>query len=649
MNLTLTLLLIPALALLLTAVLTPGVRGAAMAAGRVATVRPDRWHRKPTPAIGGVAIFVGFGAAILLGNLISPEISGVLRTERGDLLPLSHWEALLGTGCLLFLLGLADDLAELRPATKLAGQLLGASVLVSSGIGIWLTGVYAVDVALSLLWFVGVTNALNFLDNMDGLAAGTGVIAAGVLAALFLMNGEIGLASLALALAGATLGFLAHNYPPARIFMGDSGSLFLGIFLAGLALAPVPGLSRSLFAVVVVPAMILSVPILDTTFVTVSRLLEGRSVAEGGKDHTSHGLVALGMTEKRAVWTLWILALVGGIVGLTLRTADRMVAAGVGGVLLVGLALVGTYLLSARARRDDEEEGPKEAAVEEEELAGATDFYDRILAFHERVPFLTFAMDVVLVGLAYYGAYLIRWDPGELASELEYFRSTAAVVIAAKLLVFGWVGVYGARWRHFGMEDASRMVRANLFGTILVAALLLVFARLGLSRGVLIVDFFLCSVMTVGARFSFRIFEEATRRFAGEGVPVVLVGPPEDAELMVREVRRLDRSSLRPVAVADVNYGPSRGRFRGYPLFGGRRALKEAVRETGAHSVVVVRRREGGDWRLPYTVRDHLKRSGALDVYLLDVRLERWSGARDPAGHAAAAKETAVRDGEIGR
>ncbi len=623
MTATLTLVLVPAVAVALTALLTPVVRGAAIAAGRVAPVQVDRWHRKPTATLGGVAIFLGFGLAVVVGAALAPGTADALESGRPGPLPLSHWQALIAAGSLAFLLGMIDDLIHLRPVSKLAGQLAAATVLVTSGIGVWLTGIYAVDVGISLFWFVGLTNALNLLDNMDGLASGTGAIAAGILAALFLMNGQAGLATLALALAGALVGFLAHNYPPARIFMGDSGSLFLGIFLAGLALAPAPGLSRGLFAVMAVPVLVLSIPILDTTLVTLGRFLEGRSIVEGGRDHASHRLAALGLGEERAVWTLWILALTGGVVGLLLRTAERALAGVLGGVLLLVLALVGAYLLVER--RGDEEAGAGTAAEE----SGAASLYDRVLAFHRRIPFLAFGLDVMLVGLAYYAAYLIRWDPGQLQGEMAYFQSSLPVVVTAKIVAFAWVGIYGARWRHFGIEEALRVLRANLFGTILVAASLLLLQRVGLSRGVLIVDFFVSSALIAGSRFSFRLLEGMTWRFSEEGEAVIVLGPPADAELALHELRLRDRPRLRPVAIVDGGYGPARGRFRGFPVYGGRHGLSEAVEETGVHAVVLVDRRGAGTAILE-GIRQHLESEGALDVYALRVSVERLEGGAGP-------------------
>ncbi|MCK5652541.1 MAG: undecaprenyl/decaprenyl-phosphate alpha-N-acetylglucosaminyl 1-phosphate transferase, partial [Gemmatimonadetes bacterium] len=330
-----------AAAFVLTALLTPLVRGAAVAAGRVSPARDDRWHTRPTPILGGVAIFVGFGITVVAAVLLNPEAMDPLRFAHRGILPWSPWEGLLAAGTTVFLVGLADDFVGLRPMRKLAGQLVAASILVMSGIGVWLTGIFVVDAVLSVFWFVAITNALNLLDSMDGVAAGVALIAAIFLSVLFLMDFQVGLAYISLAFAGALLGFLIYNYPPAKIFMGDSGSLFIGLFLAGLALSPAAGASRSLLAIVVIPVLVLAIPILDTTLVTVSRVLERRPISEGGRDHASHRLVSLGVSETRALWILWVLAAVGGGVGLLVRTAGRTYAALLGGLLLAFLAVLG--------------------------------------------------------------------------------------------------------------------------------------------------------------------------------------------------------------------------------------------------------------------------------------------------------------------
>ena len=358
---TILLLLVGSLALLTSVMLTPVIRGAALRWTRLSAASPERWHQRPTPNFGGIAIFVGFAVAVVLETLLTSGDLSIREVSARAVVPLTHRDGLLLAAVMIFALGLVDDLVQLRPSTKLVGQLAAASVLLMSGIGVWLTGYYVVDVMVSLFWFIGITNALNLLDNMDGLAGGVGAIAASFMGVNFLLAGDVELAGVAFAFAGALVGFLVHNYPPARIFMGDSGSLFTGLVLAGLALSPAPGLSRSLFAVVIVPAIVLAVPILDTTFVTVTRLLEGRPVSKGGKDHTSHGLAALGIPEERVVWLVWGLAAGGGLIGLSVRSVSRPVAYALGGALLVLLTLLGLYLLSSRMstleRSEKAEEG----------------------------------------------------------------------------------------------------------------------------------------------------------------------------------------------------------------------------------------------------------------------------------------------------
>jgi UDP-GlcNAc:undecaprenyl-phosphate GlcNAc-1-phosphate transferase len=602
--------LVAGLALVLTAVLTPAVRGAAIAGGMVRQVQTDRWHRRPTPAIGGVAIYLGFGLAVGVGYLVDPNATlGFAERPPQAFLPLNTWEGLVLASTLAFLVGLVDDFVHLRPRIKLLGQLVAAGVLLGSGIGVWLTGIYWVDAALSLFWFIGLTNALNLLDNMDGLAGGVAAIAGAYLTILFYLSGEPGLAVLGLGFTASLVGFLAHNYPPARIFMGDSGSLFLGLFLAGLALAPAPGLSRSLAAVLAAPVLILGVPILDTTLVTLGRILEGRPVSQGGKDHTSHRFVALGMPEKQTLWMLWGLAAVGGGIGLLLRSAERGTALLLGGVLVGALTLTGAYLLAVRFRKLDEEDD------------SGMSLYRFLVRSQERYPVLALFLDGVWIALAYYAAYLIRWDPSELSEQLPYFQRSAVIFVGVKLVALVLTGTYSSPWSTFGLYDAVRVLRSTLVATLLGAAALFLLERVGLSRGVIAIDFLVCSLLIVGSRFSFRLIEGTARRWSEEGEPVVILGDVAEAELAVRQLSRIHEPRLRPVAVADPRGGQARATVGGLPLYGGLAALRHALSETRANTVVLV----GGGDELHAGVREvldhHLASVGAVDAFRLEVRL----------------------------
>lgn len=599
------------LGLVLTAMLTPAVRGAAIAGGMVRQVQADRWHSRPTPAIGGVAIYVGFGLAVGVAYMLDPSTTqGFAGRSPHAVLPLGTWEGLVCGSTVAFLVGLVDDFVQLRPLPKLVGQVVAASVLLLSGLGVWLTGIWVVDAALSLLWFVGVTNALNLLDNMDGLAAGVAAIAGAYLTGIFLLEGSTGLAILSLGFVAATVGFLAHNYPPARIFMGDSGSLFLGLFLAGLALAPGAGLSRSLAAAVAAPVLILGVPILDTTLVTIGRVLEGRPVSQGGRDHTSHRFVALGLPEKHTLWLLWAMAAAGGAVGVLLRSAARGTALLLGGALVFALVLVGAYLLAVRFR-----------ALDDDDVEGLS-LYRFVVRSQERYPIFALLLDAGWITLAYYGAYLVRWDPGELAYELPYFQATVVLWVGAKVVGFVLSGVYSTPWRSYGLYDALRIQRANLMATFLAAAVLFVIQPVGLSRGVVAIDFLVCSLLTVGARFSFRLIEGTAHRYRENSVRVVVLADVDDAELAIRQISRIEEPMLRVAAVAAPLSQVTRATLAGRPLFGGRTALRRAVAETGSHAVVLADR-PAVEGTARSALEQYLDVEGALDVYELNVTVRR--------------------------
>ncbi|MBV9547142.1 MAG: undecaprenyl/decaprenyl-phosphate alpha-N-acetylglucosaminyl 1-phosphate transferase, partial [Chloroflexi bacterium] len=246
----------------ISAVLTPIVARVARTHGIVAAPRQDRWHQKPTPLLGGVAIYLGTVAVIVTFiNLDSRLI------------------ALLVGGTLLFLTGLVDDFRHLRPHTKLIVQIVAACILVVSGVQVgtpWLT---VVAIPITILWVVGITNAFNLLDNMDGLSAGTALIASAFLFAFSVSTGNAGIAVLSLAVAGGALGFLIYNFNPARIFMGDSGAMFLGFTLSSVTLLATRDMASDVFFVLLVPAAMMGLPLFDTALVTVVRTIEGRPLA----------------------------------------------------------------------------------------------------------------------------------------------------------------------------------------------------------------------------------------------------------------------------------------------------------------------------------------------------------------------------------
>ncbi len=302
----LTLILIIALTFSITA--TPLARRVALRAGVISVPRTRDIHIKPVPLLGGAAMYTAFVAAILLfGNrAYIRELIGIL----------------IGA-TLISLFGLIDDRWGLSVSIKMGGQALAGVALLLGGTQVQLFDQPWLNWAITLIWVIGITNAINLLDNMDGLSGGIATIAAAFFLLLAAMNEprQVLVGAMSAALIGACIGFLRYNLNPATIFMGDAGSLFLGFILASLAIK-LRFLSNVPVVTWMIPVCVLAVPIFDTSLVFVARLSRGvNPLTTPGKDHLSHRLVALGMTKREAVLTIYLIAGACGLVGTYLTQA----------------------------------------------------------------------------------------------------------------------------------------------------------------------------------------------------------------------------------------------------------------------------------------------------------------------------------------
>ncbi|MGH7738519.1 MAG: MraY family glycosyltransferase [bacterium] len=254
-------------------------------------------HTAPVPYLGGLAVYFAFLLA-LLGSMVF-----LTPTDTPKIL------ALFFGGTVMALLGLVDDLFSLAPWIKFLFQFIAAACLILFGVHIKFIFNPWLDWIVTLLWIVGVTNAINLIDIMDGLAGGVTVIAA--LAFIWVpLGGEVNYVNLvAAALAGSVLGFLPFNYQPARIYLGDSGALFIGFILAGISMGE--SYSQTNVVSLVSPILILGVPIYDTILVMFLRFLKGKSMFQGSPDHLALRLRFLGMTVKQVVLSLWGLSAMG--------------------------------------------------------------------------------------------------------------------------------------------------------------------------------------------------------------------------------------------------------------------------------------------------------------------------------------------------
>ncbi|GAC1366288.1 MAG: MraY family glycosyltransferase [Actinomycetota bacterium] len=310
---------------------TPVARLLALKLGIVDRPSARKVHKDPIPYLGGLAIILSFVGAMVLGIIVRGLPGSVPQVV-----------SILGGGLVLAAMGLWDDLRVIPGWIKVPVEVGVAVWLFASGVRVQLFEREALDLLVTVGWVVGVTNAVNYQDNMDGLSSGVVAIAGGYFFVLAALSGQVLVSSLAAALVGCALGFLWWNRPPARIFMGDAGSLFLGFMLAALGLElRFHNIERVTFFV---PVAILAIPVLDALMVSISRVQRGLSPIHPGKDHISHRLVRIGIPSPVAVTLIYFATFSSGWLGLVIAYAQPRIAYLLMGWLL-GMALFLGWLL----------------------------------------------------------------------------------------------------------------------------------------------------------------------------------------------------------------------------------------------------------------------------------------------------------------
>jgi UDP-GlcNAc:undecaprenyl-phosphate GlcNAc-1-phosphate transferase len=522
-------------------VITYFVRMGAQHFGIVAAPRADRWHQKPTALMGGIAIYLSF----ILGWAL--------------FLPIFHPALpILLAGTLLFITGLVDDAIHLKPYIKLAMQIIASAITVFGGLDLHWTHFQTINSFITIFWLVGITNAVNLLDNMDGLSGGITIISCVFLAITFALNGQTMEALLPLLLAGATAGFLVFNFNPATIFMGDCGSMFLGFMLGGTALLSDAGRMRNLLAVMLTPVLILMIPIFDTCFVTIARKLHGRAVSQGGRDHTSHRLVALGISERRAVLMMYAFAAVSGVLALLVRGMHL----GAGLALITGFAIIiiflGLYLGKVRVY----EENPPPAGILVDVLYN--------LPYKRRL--FEIMLDFFLMVLAYYGAYLLRFD-GEVPDEqTAIFIKTLPLILSIQLFIFLATGVYRGLWRYIGVDDLLTLGKAVAVSMAInmVCILVILYGMQGPSRAVFFLNGLLLLVVICASRLSFRmlgILIVGKKKPDPNARPVLIYGAGDRGAILVTELLSNPVYCYQPVGFIDDDEGKAGKILRGYRIF----------------------------------------------------------------------------------
>jgi UDP-GlcNAc:undecaprenyl-phosphate GlcNAc-1-phosphate transferase len=559
------------LSFFLSLIFVPITRWLGMRIGLVAQPRADRWNRRPTPKTGGVALFFAFAISVISFIMVNGEDHEM------------NWGMFVGLA-IVFSLGLYDDLRPLSPATKLLFQILASTVVIFSG---YTTDFFTtripdasiaqlLDISFTLIWLVSITNAINLLDNMDGLAGGVSLITVVVLGFFFWRAGNENLLGVALALAGSLLGFLIFNFPPASIFMGDSGSLFLGFTLALLSIARQPQASN-VFAIVGVPSLLFLLPILDTAMVTFTRLLRGQSPGHGGTDHTSHRLIAFGLTERQAVLVLYAIACISGVMAALLESINYWISLLLAPMLVLSLALLAAYLGRIKVVTTPVASQPNRTIAR----------FMSNLTYRQHL--LEVIFDFFLTALVYYLAFLTRYGLVMNTAILELCLDSLPLAWASTYLSFILFGVYRGVWRYVGLDDLLRFGKSSLGAIALMSiAVWRIYSFQTYSLTILVWFSLYLFLALSASRSSFKVLDQVfASRVKQHEERVLICGADDSGELVLQWILMNPQLGYRPVGFLDDDIYKYGQRIHGIEILGNLEQLEMILEEKQINGVIV--------------------------------------------------------------
>jgi UDP-GlcNAc:undecaprenyl-phosphate GlcNAc-1-phosphate transferase len=546
-------------------------------AGRVGAIDapgPRRVHDTPVPRLGGLAVVASAAIVMAAGALGVPGAPAWVRTD-------------VSTGVVAGLIpilavSIRDDIRPVRALFKLLAQLTGAGIAISLGVVLPPT-VHLFDYTiplgwlaypLSAFWLVGVTNAFNLVDGLDGLSAGLGFIACVSLAVVVLVAGRPDHAGVAILLAGSILGFLPYNLHPARVFLGDSGATAIGFILGCITLTSSALLSAG-FATML-PVLLVGVPVADTLVSILRRTINqlehgtGNGVHQADRNHIHHRLLDLGLGHQGAVLTLYGAgAALSGLALLSLLLTRQQT-----GLLLLGMLLAGFLGLQRL--------GYGEFALVRRGVA--LKMYD--LPMMRRSFFVVFA-DVALIGLALYMSAALKLDSWTLLGHRTLLVQALTVLLPSQVILLWVFGVYQGSWRIAGVNDFLRLGVAILSAS---GMSLLLSVALGLSQvppSLYVIYGFVALTVATATRASYQVLDQVRRRSARSGTPVLVYGAGLGGSAAAREMLSNPDCGFRPVGFIDDDPVRVGKRVTGYPIVCGVDGLDSALATTGARAVVI--------------------------------------------------------------
>jgi UDP-GlcNAc:undecaprenyl-phosphate GlcNAc-1-phosphate transferase len=446
---------------------------------------------------------------------------------------------------------------------------------------------------------------------MDGLAAGIAVIAGVFRFLLYMADGNVQGAMWSAVFVGAVAGFLVFNFSPASIFMGDCGSFLIGFVLAALNLTTSQMYAKNLVAVLLFPSLVLAIPIFDTAFVSVVRWVSGRRLSQGGADHTSHRLVAVGLTERQAVLVLYALAAGSGAVAYALYQVGFSYAWFGAAMCAMALLLFGIVLSTVSVY--PEEDVPLESLVADApRFTLATQFpYKRAM--------LWVVVDLVALVLAYYAGFLLRYGhTADWLDQLAFFMRSAPLGIASQLVAVSAFGLYRTDWQTFSLHEVKAIVAGITIGTMVQGLILVAAFDQGAGVSVVLVAAWGAAVLALtGSRGVVRALVDSLRREQAGEARTLIYGAGAAGELALREIRANARLDMHVIGFIDDDPARLRTLLHGVPVRGGIDDVDRLVRDLDVAAVVVASRKVSAE-----RVEQLARRATALGVVVYRFSLE---------------------------
>jgi len=547
---------------------TPLIRRLAVAQGWVSHPSNDRWGRRVIARLGGVPLALSFLAAIASQipqdkTLIGLALAGIL---------------MLG-------IGMVDDIRRLSPYAKLVAQIIAACAVPLCGIQVSLP-VPWLETPVTIGWLILMMNAFNLIDNMDGLAAGIGAIAAFFCVWHAAAVGQADVAVIAAAIGGSALAFLRFNLPPAKVFLGDSGSQVLGLGLGALALAGTWQQSTRLVGILALPSLLLAVPIFDTLFVTLQRMTHGRSPFQGGTDHLSHRMSILGLTTRQVVFTLYGISIGFGLLSVAMTRQLPLTIAGVWLLAVGGFLIFGIYLGKVRVYT-----GPAGWTPHPQERVTLI----QTMLLHKR-RIVEVGIDFTMICAAYVFAHLLRYEGGLTAETQQLIGRTLPLVIGVKMLCFFSCGLYRGIWRYTGIPDLVNILRAVLLGSVFSAiAVLMLWKFEGYSRTTFVIDALLLFILIGGVRVTERLLDEWILLSTGQSRAILVIGAGDTGAMLSRQVKQMPQSRRKIVGFLDDDPAKRGSQIHGVRILGPRQMLGRLLHERSVQEVWIAIRRPPAD------------------------------------------------------